>query len=65
MQSLEELIQEKYELYIEIQKLKRKLKIRENALSYVKNEIDEILQKETDEEEELNCIHNRKAFCDI
>ncbi len=61
MQSLEELIQEKYELYIDIQKLKRKLKIRENALENIKKEIDSLLHKEDEE----NCLHNRKAFCDI
>ena len=61
MQSLEELIQEKYELYIDIQKLKRKLKIRENALENIKKEIDSLLHKEDGE----NCLHNRKAFCDI
>ncbi len=61
MQLLEELIQEKYELYIDIQKLKRKLKIRENAFLNVKKEIDSLLHKEDEE----NCLHNRKAFCDI
>ena len=61
MQSLEELIQEKYELYIDIQKLKRRLKIRENALENIKKEIDSLLHKEDEE----NCLHNRKAFCDI
>lgn len=59
MQSLEELVQEKYELFMDIQKLKRKLKIRENAFENIKKEIDSILHNED------NCVYNKKVFFDI
>ena len=59
---LEKLIKEKFELKSEVERLKRKLIIRENALAYIMKEID--LQLNTEEDEE-NCLHNRKAFCDI
>ncbi len=59
---LEKLIKEKFELKSEVERLKRKLIIRESALAYIMKEID--LQLNTEEDEE-NCLHNRKAFCDI
>lgn len=63
IQSLEELIQEKYDLYIDIQKFKRKLRIRENVLKNVNKEINELLH--TDEKVEDGCLHSRKPFHDI
>ncbi|WP_300891650.1 hypothetical protein [uncultured Clostridium sp.] len=62
MIELEKLIKEKFELKSEVERLKRKLIIRESALAYIMKEID--LQLNTEEDEE-NCLHNRKAFCDI
>ena len=59
---LEKLIKEKFEVKSEVERLKRKLIIRESALAYIMKEID--LQLNTEEDEE-NCLHNRKAFCDI
>ena len=59
---LEKLIKEKFDLKSEVERLKRKLIIRESALAYIMKEID--LQLNTEEDEE-NCLHNRKAFCDI
>lgn len=46
---LSELTEKRYELYNDIQKLKRKLKIKENELEYIKRQI--VIEISIEEEE--------------
>lgn len=62
MQTLEEMINEKYELNNSIEKLKRKLRIQERALEFLKKEINEQLNNE---KEEVSIQSIRKAMHDF
>lgn len=62
MKTLNELTQERYNLITDIIELKRKIKIKENKLEYVKKLIKIELDEE-DEEPDLQTL--RRAFHDI
>lgn len=62
MKTLNELTQERYDLITDIIKLRRKIKIKENKLEYVKK----LIKIELDEEdEEPNLQTLRRVFHDI
>lgn len=62
MKTLNELTQERYDLITDIIELRRKIKIKENKLEYVKKLISIELDEE-DEEPDLHVL--RRAFHDI
>lgn len=59
--TLTELTQKRYELYNDIQKLKRKLKIKENELEYVKKLINIEISLENDNDY-YNCTESENLL---
>lgn len=62
MQTLENLIIEKYELNNEIERLKRKLKVKERSLEFLKKEIYDMINEK---EEDFNIKSITKAMHDF
>lgn len=65
MKTLNELTEERYNLITDIVELKRKIKIKENKLEYVKKLIKIELDELDEEDEEPNLQTLRRVFHDI